>query len=392
MLLAAVLAYTVHLVQIPAGWLMAQPLQTSGTPDRPAFAAIARNGTIAVLLQPASNGFHVSQRLLIVRANGTSTILREQSRTATHAFRRFLGPSECMTDNRDCPSFENVALARDGTPFVTLAYHFSGAYSGVGKAALVWNGAWHAVPSGKPFNGVGKPDDPDSLSIAAADTATSFAFIGDYLDSFPTEDLLVAARDPQYMADVSGVEHESRNLALGLGHATAMRGPFVAGFYEMKGGPPPTTAIIWRCALSIATLHPCTRYNLGPGIAYGVNSRGDIVGDDEPFLNNELPPRERGGSPVLWRDGKKFRLSTGRGSAYAISESGTIVGVSDSGGFIANALDANPRARPLDELIASHSGGHVQTALGVADNDNILALVVGMHGEPELALLVRWRT
>ena len=398
MLLMAVLVYAVHLVQLPAGWSMAEPFQTSGTPERPAYAAIARNATVAVLLRPVGSNSQGSQRIFILRANETSTILRAQSRVATHAFRRLLGPSDCMTDNRDCPFFENVALARDGTPFVTLAYYFSGAYSGISKAALVWNGAWHVIPSGKPFSCVGKPDDPDNVSVGAADTPTNFAFIGDYYDSFATEDLSLAARDRYYMADISGAEYDSRNITLGIGDATAMRGAFVAGFdagLKLVGNgnsPQPTTALIWRCVLSVAAVHPCTRYDLGPGIAYDVDSRGDVVGDDEPFLNSELPPRERSGSPVLWRDGRALRLTTGRGSAYAISENGTIVGVSDSGGFIANARDANPRGRPLDELIPNPGGVHVQTAFGIADNDDILALIVGKDGERELAVLVRRRT
>lgn len=79
------------------------------------------------------------------------------------------------------------------------------------------------------------------------------------------------------------------------------------------------------------------------------------------------------------------------GSAYAISENGAIVGVSDTGAFIANAYDAKPRARPLDELIPSLGNRHVQAAFGIADNDSILALVVGKDGKRELAVLVPQR-
>lgn len=200
------------------------PDRSTGTPSLPVSATLGRNGTVAVLLARTGSDLHVSRRLLIVRANGTSVILRSESPEATNAFRRFLEPSACMTESRDCPSFENVALARDGTPFVTLRYALSGAYSGVSKAALVWNGAWHVVPLGKPFSGVGKPDDPDNVSIAAADTPTSFAFIGDFYDRFPDEDLDLASRDRYYMANVSGVEYGSLTAALGIGDATAMRG------------------------------------------------------------------------------------------------------------------------------------------------------------------------
>lgn len=372
------------------------PDRSTGTPSLPVSATLGRNGTVAVLLARTGSDLHVSRRLLIVRANGTSVILRSESPEATNAFRRFLEPSACMTESRDCPSFENVALARDGTPFVTLRYALSGAYSGVSKAALVWNGAWHVVPLGKPFSGVGKPDDPDNVSIAAADTPTSFAFIGDFYDRFPDEDLDLASRDRYYMANVSGVEYGSLTAALGIGDATAMRGAFVAGFDArlklVARYPQPTTAMLWRCVFSVAaSRRPCIRHDLGPGVAYGVNSRGDAVGDDEQFLHNQGELPVYSGSPVLWRNQRALRLSSAHGSAYAISENGAIVGVSDTGAFIANAYDAKPRARPLDELIPSLGNRHVQAAFGIADNDSILALVVGKDGKRELAVLVPQR-
>jgi|GEM_PF-6762892 len=349
---------------------------------------MARNGAVAALIERADHS--VSRRLLVVRANGTSTILQFKSPETTQAFQRF-GPIVCSTESL-CPDFENVALARDGTPFVTLYLQFSGAYSGVSRKAFVWNGAWHVVPVGEPpFKGAGKPYDPDNVAIAAADTATNVAFVGDFADTFPGEDLGLAAADPHWMADVSGVELRSRNIVLGEGDATAMRGAFVAGFVGglkiIRDPSIPAIAIRWHCPLigPVSDRH-CTRSaEPGFGVAYGVDSQGNVVGDNEPKLGTA-------GFPTLWRDGKALQLSEIHGSAYAISEDGTIVGVSDKGGFVANAHDAKPRARPLDELIPSRDGRHVETPFATADDGRILAFVVRKGGNRELAVLVPLRT
>ncbi len=388
------MTYALHIIQLPAGWSPAISDRSSGIPSRPISAIIGRNGAVAVLIAPTGTDSHMPRRLLIVRANGTSTILRSSAVVAAFPFRHIPKASDCLTDGRDCPFFKNVVFARDGTPFVTLAYFFSGAYSGIDESAFAWNGAWHIAPRGKAFSGVGKPDDPDNVAIAAAETATTFAFVGNYYDMFPNEDLDLAARDRYYMADVSGAEYDGRNIALGLGDATAMRGAYVAGFdagLKLVAGvdPRPTTAVAWRCVLSVAASgHPCARYELGPGVAYGIDSRGDAVGDDGPFLRGQGDVSSYTGSPVLWRRQKPLRLWSGHGCAYAISEAGTIVGVSEAGGFIADAHDARPRARSLDELVPTRGNRHVQAAFGIADDESILALVAGEGGRHDLAVLV----
>jgi len=389
--LIAALTYALHPVRLPTGWSVAiPPYRSVANETRPPFVAtMARNGTVAVLLVRARDALDVPRRLLVVRANGTSTILRSESPETTHAFQRF-GPIVCSTDSL-CPYFENVALARDGTPFVTLGFQFSGAYSGVSRAAFVWNGAWHVVPREKPpFKGAGKPYDSGNVSIAAADTAANVAFVGDFANAFPAEDVSLALADRHWMADVSGVEYGADNIALGEGDATAMRGEFVAGFdggLKIVRDPSiPTVAITWHCSRRGSVPgDSCTRSaEPGFGVAYGVDSRGNAVGDNEPALGSA-------GSPILWRDGKALQLSAGHGFAYAISEDGTIVGVSDSRGFVANAHDTEPRARPLDELIQNRGTRRVQTALGIADDGRILAFVVCEDGKHELAVLVPLR-
>jgi hypothetical protein len=401
--------YALHVITLPAGWSLVSHWRWASTlriSTQPTSETIARNGTVAVLLTRPGDESEDGQRLLIVRPDGTRLILQPQSIEIADAFRRFLKPSDCMANVHSCPVFERVTLAPDGTPFVTLEYGFSGAYSGVAHRGFLWNGRWHGVAAGKPFEGAGKPYDPDNVSIAAADDVFRFAFVGDYGDTFPNEDLNVASQDRYYMADISAVGYNGLNFPLGIGNATAMHGAFVAGFDAdrklVASQNNDTVAVVWRCALDrLPTRHSCTRMTLGPGIAYGIDSQGEAVGDNEPSPplggTSEL---NGGGFPVLWRGGHELSLSNdNRGAAYAISESGVIVGTLSAGpfvrslrsGFVASARDATPQARTLDDLVEDIGERHVEAALGVAGDGRILALLTDRNHKRALAVLVPTR-
>ncbi len=378
MLIAATL-YALHLISFPAGW---RPPSVFLDPRHwPEAAAIAANGAVAVILGDERTPIMLSvpQRLLVVRADGSTTMLRAQSREATHAFARYLGAQGCLTAAANCPYFSGVALASDGTPFVTLSMHFDGAYSGNAKAVLVWDGVWHSVPDRLPFSNVPGQMEVTNVSIAAASTRSSFAFVGDYDDAIPDLD---DRNDPHSQADVSGAILDVRSIALGFGNATAMRGRFVAGFdaaLRTIGEPGPPVALRWDCAESVVATRRCARVALGPGVAYGVDSEGEVVGDDEAFSDGRI--QSAPGRPVLWRNRVPLKLSSEHGSAYAISEDGTIVGAtwpSYAGayrGFVADSRSRSPQARPLDPLVTNLRGRHVLAAFGISDSGRILALV-----------------
>ncbi len=392
MILVAALTYALHVISFPHGWSTPAPENANGWTSRPSYATMSQNGAVAVILGELSANYedpvrrtgritYPAQRVMIVRSDGTKTFLRASALLASHAINWAPTYSECRKAPQSCAFFANVALADDGTPFVTLASYFSGAYSGISKAALEWNGSWHAIRQRNALHGLGKPSDPRSVEIAAADTPWDYAFVGDYFDSFATEDLVLASDDPTYMADVSGAAFEWGSVGLGIGDATAMRGRFVAGFdaaikLVAARSPSPAYALRWECVQSVTALHPCTRTELGPGITFGVDSRGDVVGDNEQRLEQDRLLRS-GGQPMLWRDGRAFPLSDDLGAAYAIAENGTIVGALGVrlAGFIASARDAQPRARPLDPLVVNLGRLHVAAALGVANDGRILALV-----------------
>jgi hypothetical protein len=128
--------YTLHLIAFPAGWSTPDPGAGREATSRPVDATMGENGAVAVILadrsrfSTARHAFNnPAQRILIVRPDWTTTILR--SPVFTLALPDFPTAADCRNDARDCASFAKVALARDGTPFVTFENFFSGAYSGV---------------------------------------------------------------------------------------------------------------------------------------------------------------------------------------------------------------------------------------------------------------------
>jgi hypothetical protein len=403
MLFAATI-YALHLIALPAGWAM--PDRDAAVGTRPAYAAMGANGSVAVILARWSGRYDdpracrsawqqftqrcrdsriqfPARRILVLRSDGSTTILRPPLSISLNGF-----PSadDCRRDEMQCGYFERVALARDGTPFVTYAVYFSGAYSGERRVALVWNDSWHVVKTYGALHGLAKPEDPRNVSVTAAYTPDDYAFVGDYSDSFPQEDLDLAANDPRWMAEIAGAAFHSGSVGLGLGSATAIRGSFIAGFDDgaklvVAKSAPASLALLWECGHSNTGPNRCRRHVLGPGTAYGVDFRGDAIGDGEPKYGGDLRCQA---APVLWRNGNAVELSDASGSAYAIAPYGTIVGMlCGAGAFVADARDARPRARALDRFVVNLGRRHVRVAFGIADDGRILALVVNRADPPD---------
>ena len=248
------------------------------------------------------------------------------------------------------------------------------------------------MPSVTPFAGLGLPSDPQNVEISAAESIEDFAYVGNHSDTFPGEDLNVAATDPKLL-EVSAASFNSRRLALGLGDATAMGGSFVAGFDAGQGlvaTSNSSTAVLWRCA---GARRRCQRSNLGVGAAYGVDPAGEAVGTS---AGHEVNCKSSDYRPMLWRNGKAVELSGTDGQAYAISDRGTIVGTMGERcrrrferGFVADARATPPHARPLDDLVSNLAGRHVVAAFGIDNAGRILCYVAdALGGNKGLALLV----
>lgn len=396
----AAVTYTLHLVALPHGWVVTQP---GGSLLARPEATIGRDGTIGALISRASlQRWRVagSGTLLVLHPNGRSVMLRSSTIEGPPQFFRKFDPGSCREDTSRCLEFRNVAVADDGTPFVTAAYGFSGAHPGSVEGAFVWNGAWHFVPAEDPFGGLGMPSEPRNVSIAAAASIHYFTYVGDHSDGFPGEDLNVAAHDPKLL-DVSAASFHSRTFALGLGNATAMRDWFVAGYDSgqglvRNGTPRSSTAVVWGCSEAQRSgTRRCRRSNLGRGAAYDVDPLGEAVGGADPDWMRCTKELRAASPPILWRNGKAIDLAAVSGSAYGISQSGTIVGSIGppcrpgfARGFVADAREAPPQAHPLDDLVSNLDGRHVTAAFGVDDAGRVLCVVVDARGRKRLALLV----
>jgi hypothetical protein len=137
--------------------------------------------------------------------------------------------------------------------------------------------------------------------------------------------------------------------------------------------PTPVNAFTWTHG---------KKTELGKGVAWSVNSNGDVVGDDRPSV--DMP-----GRPSVWHRGKKTLLSTAQGSAFGINDRGEIVGDLASGGsFIAAFHDGHASLVMLDHVMSPHGPWHIKHALAIADDGSILALARSASGTETLVMLI----
>jgi hypothetical protein len=371
MLHLAFALYAVSSISLPPGtnvdlaWTTQEGIAT-GAP--PANIALSPRGSVAVVLSnDAPREGALVSRILVVRRDGTRVILnRPDDSMLAQSFGVYgIGPSgeHAFPDAR----FTGVTMADDGTPAATVEYQFSGAYSGIESANYLWNGArWRsALPSGK------LPVATTNFSSIAVDTPTRYACNGDYDDTVALLD--EAENDPHYQENEALLVDGSRTLALGYGAVTAMRGTFVVGYFagmkhvlmNQSVPPLPPEALEWTAG---------KRLTLGPGIAYGVNARGDAVGDDG-----------HGQAPMLWHNARALRLSDAPGTAYGIGADGTIVGRVGDDAFLARGDDSTRKLVRIDSLLRD-SGWHIAAAYAIASSGRILA--TGRHRGGPMTLLV----
>jgi hypothetical protein len=368
---AAFAMYAVHPIALPAQTVVDLPIVNGFVPDydQGRSSSLSRSGSLALIIhsddRAARTGRYTS-RILVIRKDGTRVFLdlpQPQLLATTlyhYAFDRgYTG--------RDPPvHFTDVSLADDGTPFATVAYFFDGAYSGDDEAAFIWNGeAWrNALPGEK-----------HSFRIGAAESVVRVAFVRTHSDE-PGAVAGVALSDPHWHEDRVVLGADGSAHELGYGIATALRGEYLVGYrsgsYVRRAADPPHpfTAVEWTGVRTAV---------LGPGIAFGVSASGEAVG-----TNVERPSEM--GQPVLWQRGIRSVLSGSNGSAFAISDDGTIVGSAGGRGFIASDRGARRRLVALDSLLLDRSW-HIVAALGIAANGRIEAVAERPGGAPQIVLL-----
>jgi hypothetical protein len=276
-------------------------------------------------------------------------------------------------------SIAGLRLADDGTPFITLA-------EGAGSTrewewVYSWNGsAWRKYDIELPSRYGG----PSNRSIGAVEAPDRFAVVGDYRD-VTGFDYSAHDKDPTYYMDEAGIVNGDSTTSLGLGDVLSMRGRFSAGYVAPYGwcinmGAP--TAVLWKGT---------KKSTLGPGIGFGVDANGDVVGDDRTLGN-----RSFGGEidvdctddarPTLWRQERTIHVSEERGSALAI-RNGLIVGTAGvtrfcckdgrdgfAGGraFAAHADDVRHSFQYLDDI--TRGDWTITSAFAIASSGRILAV------------------
>jgi hypothetical protein len=352
--------YAVTAVSLPSGRLVELPGSAGGSSiEAPASTlALSQRGSLAVITYPASPNDSDYSQLIVIRANGTRVTLPAPPKSVLSS----------IAENDGVAYFENVALADDGTPLATVAMYFSGAFNGTNEGILIWNGvSWR-----NPLARRKLPIDPKNATIAAAETPAHFVWNGDYTYTFGIID--DAEERPHYLEDQAATLDTSGVASLGFGLATEMRGRFVVGFSAEQGlveygQPHPSTALEWTGG---------TRTALGAGVAYGVNAAGAAVGDDEASTGAVR-------KPTLWSNGHAIRLSDASGSAYAIADDGTIVGVIGDHAFLIRGADAARTVVRLDSLV--EPGWHIKGAYAIAASGRILAIGNRAGAAPRVLLL-----
>jgi hypothetical protein len=328
-----------------------QPEVSNAPYTPPPTVAQADDGTVAFVetaLPPRCD----SSRIVLIRADGKRTILR-------------LPAIAYVPAGSQVAAASTLCLDPDGNPSVTVSSHFSGAYSGTRKAAFTWRkGAWQQIRANLPQ----RYDGPRNVTVAAATADARFGVYGDYDDANRFE-YAVFSRDPTYYTPEAAIISGGRTVSVGFGSITSMAGRYTSGYltqYQHNGIP---HTLFWD---------GLRQYRLGTGVGFGVNLRGDVVGDDRGAWAQP-------GFPTIWHGGRARRLSSQAGSAFA-ARGDTIVGAIASTGFVADASDRRHVYR-LDTLL--HSPWRVVSAFAIAKDGQILAVGELKNGTPTILILLR---
>lgn len=359
--------YAVHVISVPAGMVVDLSPTSDYSTIGLSSVSLSRSGALAVVMYPQASYPQKSTELLVVRSDGSQVIL---NRPPDSTLAKYFVQYALVDGQRAYPGtrFAGVRLARDGTPFATVEFPFSGAYSGADEAVFTWNGRiWsNALPEITPTNWT-------NVTMGAADEPWRAAYNVSYSNMFVNID--AAESEPHYQEFWTFLSDGKKQTRIGFGLSTAMRGDVVVGFSAglssiAKQQPPGPIAWVWVDG---------RRTELGPGVAYGVNTNGEVVGDDEAVLGGD-------GLPVLWRHGETIRLSNMKGAALAIGDDGTIVGHIENDGFVIRGRDASRRLIRIDTLLAEREW-HISSVYGIAASGRLLA--VGQRtGEPSQLLVL----
>lgn len=301
--------------------------------------------------------------------------------------RRTLAPPRGEAyDDAKTASTQDGVVAPNGTVYGVAAYPFSGAYSGTRTRLYAWG-------SGDPLRIDGRPCSSGASDLhptaVAADGRVALA--GGYDSAVMNIDALKAGG----MSPTASVLDGAACHVLDFGWISALDGRFAAGHRGYQNGKPFSPNANAQSQRYVAVRWTGTHaQEIGPGVALGVNAKGDCVKSDAPpgIVGSYATSVTTASGTVshvyaigdmharLWRGGTTVRLSPSarRSIAYGINETGrTVVGtVYDSTGQHAVRW-RDGKEEPLDAFLAHDSGWHLNVAYGVTPDGAIFG--VGVH-------------
>ena len=353
-----------------AATIRALPLPVNATIDTQAARAVVTataRGDVAAVTRIGNAG-----RIVVWDALGRRRILEP--------------PPVAAADDMQNASTEDAVLAPDGRLYGIGAYPFSGAYSGTRTRLYVWR-------TGAPLQ-----IDPQPCASGATDlhpTAVAsdgrVALAGGYDSAVMNIDAIDAGGMPPTASILEGAACR----VLDFGWIAALDGDFAAGHRGYQNGKPIPANVNAQSQTYIAVRWRKTHAReLGPGVALGVNARGECVGSD-------APPGIPGGYSVssigatgtvthsyqigemharLWRGQATIALSQDarRSIAYGINETGrTVVGtlVDRTGQHAVRWRDG--RTELLDSVIPRDARWQLLVAYGITPDGAIYG--VGLH-------------
>jgi|GEM_PF-3781358 len=330
--------------------------------SRPSTITMDENGNIAFVVSH-SNGRH---GVRVVRATGqvdnlpmpSPTELSLGLKTGRFDAKGRLDPTGVIV--------ESVVL-QDTKPTITVSHAFEGAYIGIEKASFRWSGTgWERA-----FSRTSAPS--KNAWVAAADP-TSVIFGLDALGEIPG----YAENNPEDFMRSTGtfLMFHAQTMTIGGVVPTWTRSGDIVGFTAKRAGDVSQGRTAWTpFAVDWQGGHLRRLYG---GIAWGKNSTGVVVGDDRGEV-------DLAGHPAAYVLEKVRRLTTKRGSAFAINSRGRVVGAVDNSGFFYDIGDHRRDVTSLDSLVRSK--WHVIAAYAIASNGSILALATPKKADPRIVVL-----
>lgn len=342
----------------------------------PPGLAMGSDGTVAVLLPAerlSANNF--STRLLVRKPSG---IIRVYSLPSPELLaKQFRMHTSLPNPKFQQVYFDKVNVGSDGSVFAVIKSHFSGGYSGTESTVFRRDRSdWVAVPERLELAPVTN-DWQVSTDLGGVYNASRFAVVGIYGSQLrPSLDGL---NDPHYLRYQLQLSSGFGNVLLGFGSSFNVGKRVTVGYRANQNPfgptcrtPRPTEAIAWTGARAVS---------LGPGIAYGVNDRDSVVGDDE---------HEYGaiGYPMIWVNGRGRRVSSQPGVAFAISNSGYIVGKLMDHGFMEFSLAGRNVMISLNKI---NSSIRIVGAVGIEKDSRMILCVAEDSRKVRSAVLLKVR-